>query len=321
MLNALIALGIFGTVLLLMYAGSALYRIMAPRGTDRAVERLQAWTAPLEAAQLEIVRKESLSEIPWLNEALLTMRRFQPLRVLHRQADCRLPLGVFVLATPLLAMSAVLLVLSMHQPMMLALLFAAVLGALPTGYLYRLKNQRMAMFERQLPEALELASRALRAGHALSVGLKIVGDEAADPIGQEFRRVFDEVSMGVALPQALQNLTERVNSVDVKFFVTSVMVQRETGGNLAEIIDSLAGLIRQRFELQLKVRALSAEGRLSAVILLGLPIFIGLVLYKTSSDYMGLLFSDPIGQKLATGGSVMMVLGAIVRKRMFNIKV
>ena len=321
MLNALIALGIFGTVVLLMYAGSALYRIMAPRGTDRAVERLQAWTAPLEAAQLEIVRKESLSDIPWLNQALLTMRRFQPLRVLHRQADCRLPLGVFVLATPLLAMSAVLLVLSMHQPMMLALLFAAVLGALPTGYLYRLRNQRMAMFERQLPEALELVSRALRAGHALSVGLKIVGDEAADPIGQEFRRVFDEVSMGVALPQALQNLAERVNSVDVKFFVTSVMVQRETGGNLAEIIDSLAGLIRQRFELQLKVRAVSAEGRLSAVILLGLPIFIGLVLYKTSSDYIGLLFSDPIDQKLATGGSVMMVLGAIVMKRMVNIKV
>jgi len=321
MLNALIALGIFGTVLLLMYAGSALYRIMAPRGTDRAVERLQTWTAPLEAAQLEIVRKESLSEIPWLNEALLTMRRFQPLRVLHQQADCRLPLGVFVLATPLLAMSAVLLVRSMHQPMMLALLLAAVLGALPTGYLYRLKNQRMAMFERQLPEALELVSRALRAGHALSVGLKIVGDEAADPVGQEFRRVFDEVSMGVALPQALQNLTERVKSVDVKFFVTSVMVQRETGGNLAEIIDSLARLIRQRFELQLKVKALSAEGRLSAVILLGLPIFIGLVLYKTSSDYMGLLFSDPIGQKLATGGSVMMVLGAIVMKRMVNIKV
>lgn len=321
MLNALIALGIFGTVLLLMYAGSALYRIMAPRGTDRAVERLQAWTAPLEAAQLEIVRKESLSDIPWLNEALLTMHRFQPLRKLHRQADSRLPLGVFVLATPLLAMGAVLLAISMHQPMMLVLLFAAVLGALPTGYLYWLMSQRMAKFERQLPEALELVSRALRAGHALSVGLKIVGDEAADPIGQEFRRVFDEVSMGVALPQALQNMTERVDCVDVRFFVTSVMVQRETGGNLAEIIDSLAGLIRQRFELQLKVRALSAEGRFSAMILLGLPIVMGLLLYKLNPGYMGLLFSDPIGQNLTTGGSVMMVLGAIVMKRMVNIKV
>lgn len=321
MLNVFIALGIFGTVLLLMYAGSALYRIMAPRGTDRAVERLQAWTAPLEATQLEIVRKESLSEIPWLNEALLTMRRFQPLRKLHRQADCLLPLGVFVLATPLLAMGVVLLALSMHQPMMLALLFAAVLGALPTGYLYWLKSQRMAMFERQLPEALELVSRALRAGHAFSVGLKIVGDEAADPIGQEFRRVFDEVSMGVALPQALQNMTERVDSVDVRFFITSVMVQRETGGNLAEIIDSLAGLIRQRFELQLKVSALSAEGRFSAIILLGLPVVVGLLLYSMNPDYMGLLFSDPIGHSITTAGSILMVLGAIVMKRMVAIKV
>jgi tight adherence protein B len=304
-----------------MYAGSALYRIMAPRGTDRAVERLQAWTAPLEATQLEIVRKESLSDIPWLNELLLRARRLQPLRVLHQRADCRLPLGLFMLASPLLALSGLFLALSQRQTTVLALLFAAVLGSIPVGYLVWLKNQRMAMFERQLPEALELVSRALRAGHALSVGLKIVGDEAADPIGQEFRRVFDEVSMGVALPQALQNMTERVDSVDVRFFVTSVMVQRETGGNLAEIIDSLAGLIRQRFELQLKVSALSAEGRFSAMILLGLPLLIGFLLYKINPDYMGLLFSDPMGQNLTTVGGIMMVLGAIVMKRMVTIKV
>lgn len=321
MLNVFIALGIFGTILLVMYACAALYRIMAPRGTDRAVERLQAWTAPMEAATLEIVRKESLSDIPWLNDLLLTARRLQPLRVLHQRADCRLPLGVFVLASPLLAFGGLLLALSLHQAMVLALLFAAVLGSIPVGYLAWLKSRRMATLERQLPEALELVSRALRAGHAFSVGLKIVGDEAADPIGQEFRRVFDEVSMGVALPQALQNMTDRVDSVDCRFFVTSVLVQRETGGNLAEIIDSLAGLIRQRFELQLKVRALSAEGRFSAMILLGLPIVIGLLLYKLNPDYVGLLFSDPMGQSLSTAGSIMMVLGAIVMKRMVAIKV
>ncbi|MCC2641264.1 MAG: type secretion system family protein [Nitrospira sp.] len=321
MLNVFIALGIFGTILLVMYACAALYRIMAPRGTDRAVERLQAWTAPMEAATLEIVRKESLSDIPWLNDLLLTARRLQPLRVLHQRADCRLPLGVFVLASPLLAFGGLLLALSLHQATVLALLFAAVLGSIPVGYLAWLKSRRMATLERQLPEALELVSRALRAGHAFSVGLKIVGDEAADPIGQEFRRVFDEVSMGVALPQALQNMTDRVDSVDCRFFVTSVLVQRETGGNLAEIIDSLAGLIRQRFELQLKVRALSAEGRFSAMILLGLPIVIGLLLYKLNPDYVGLLFSDPMGQSLSTAGSIMMVLGAIVMKRMVAIKV
>ena len=321
MLNVFIALGIFGTVLLLMYAGSGIYRIIAPRGSDRAVERLQAWTVPLEAAQLEIVRKESLSDIPWLDEVLKTAQRLQPFRALHRQADCRLPLGLFALAVPMLAVVGLALALSLRQTMLMALLLGGAFGAMPLGYLYWLKNQRMATFERQLPEALELVSRALRAGHALSVGLKIVGDEAADPIGQEFRRVYDEIAMGVALPQALQNMTERVNSVDVRFFVTSVMVQRETGGNLAEIIDSLAGIIRSRFELLLKVSALSAEGRFSAVILLGLPVVVGALLYKMNPDYMGLLFTDPMGQTFITAGSIMMVLGAIVMKRMVNIKV
>jgi tight adherence protein B len=179
----------------------------------------------------------------------------------------------------------------------------------------------MKMFERQLPEALELVSRALRAGHAFSVGLKLVGDEAADPIGIEFRRVFDEVSMGVALPQALQNMTDRLDCVDLRFFVTSVLVQRETGGNLAEIIDSLAGMIRKRFELQLKVKALSAEGRFSAVLLLALPLVVGGTLYKMNPEYMSTLFTDPMGQKMVMVGSFLMVTGAIIMKRMVAIKV
>src|SRR6185295_733547 len=189
------------------------------------------------------------------------------------------PLGTFVVATPLLALGAMLLALALHQALLLALFFAVVLGALPTGYLYWLKSRRMANFERQLPEALELISRALRSGHAFSVGLKLVGDEAADPVGIEFRRVFDEISMGVALPQALQNMTDRLDCVDLRFFVTAVLVQRETGGNLAEIIDSLAAMIRKRFELQLKVIALSAEGRISGVVLFGLPLVLGVLLY------------------------------------------
>ncbi|MDH5336692.1 MAG: type II secretion system F family protein, partial [Nitrospira sp.] len=135
------------------------------------------------------------------------------------------------------------------------------------------------------------------------------------------RQVFDEVSMGVALPQALDNMTRRVDSVDLRFFITSVLVQRETGGNLAEIIDSLAGLIRQRFELQLRVKALSAEGRMSAAVLLGLPIVVGALLFKMNPDYMGVLFTDPMGRNLATIGSIMMVVGAVVMKRMVDIKV
>jgi len=147
MLTVLIALGIFGTILLLLQGIVLLHRVMSPRGTDRAVERIQKWSAPETAAQLDIVRKESLSDIPWLHNLLITMRRFQPLRLLHRQADCRIPLGTFVLATPLLALGALLLALMIHQPLLLALLFACILGALPAGYLYWLKSRRMAVFQ------------------------------------------------------------------------------------------------------------------------------------------------------------------------------
>jgi tight adherence protein B len=320
MLTAFIALGIFATILVFMHGCAALHRMMKPRGTDRAVERIQKWSAPVET-QLEIVRKESLSDIPWLNELLINARRFQPLRVLHRQADCRVPLGIFVLASLILALIGLIYAFSMRLPFLLALLCAGMAGTIPIAYLYWLKSQRMAKFARQLPEALELISRSLRAGHALSVGLKLVGDETSDPIGTEFKRVFDEVSMGVALPQALQNMTDRLDSVDLRFFVTSVLVQRETGGNLAEIIDSLAGLIRMRFELQLRVKALSAEGRFSAVVLFGLPLFIAGALWKINPDYISTLFTDPMGQNMVMVGSFLMVAGAFIMKRMVAIKV
>jgi tight adherence protein B len=322
MLNAFIALGIFGTILVFLQGCRALHRLMAPTGTDRAVERLQKWSSAGAAAQqLEIVRKETLSDIPWLHEFLLKARRAQPLRALHRQADCEAPLGLFVLAMPLLALAGMITVSLMHLPVVLALLSAVVCGHLPAVYLYWLKSQRIFKFERQLPEALELVSRALRAGHAFSVGLKLVGDEAAAPVGKEFRRVFDEVSMGVALPEALQNATERMDSVDLRFFVTSVLIQRETGGNLAEIIDALAGLIRKRFELHLKVKALSAEGRFSGLLLFCLPIVTALIMYQMNPDYMSTLFTDPAGKNMLMVGSFMMVTGALVMKKMVTIKV
>jgi tight adherence protein B len=321
MLTILIALGIFGTILLFMQGCLLLHRIISPRGRERAIERLQSWSASQTETQLEIVRKTTLSDIPWLNDLLVQARRFEVFRVLHRQADCRVPLGVFVLASPLLAVFTIVGMLTMHWPFVLALLAGVLVGGLPTASLYWLRSQRMARFERQLPEALELVSRALRAGHAFSVGLKLVGEEAADPIGVEFRRVFDEVSVGVALPQALHNMTERIHCVDLRFFVTSVLVQRETGGNLAEIIDSLASLIRKRFELQLRVKALSAEGRFSAVVLFGLPLIVGGVLSKMNPEYMSTLFTDPIGQNMVVVGSLLMITGAIVMKRMVSIEV
>lgn len=321
MLTGLIALGIFGTILLLLYAVTAAYRVFVPRGTDRAVERVQRWAKPESAESLDILRKDSLSDLAWLDDLLKTVQRLQPLRVLHRQADCPVPLGVFALATPMLGLLGLMTALWFQQTLVIALVSGGLLAAIPPGILHWLKARRLGRFERQLPEALELVSRAMRAGHAFSVGLKIVGDESADPIRGEFRRVYDEVSMGVSLPQALNNLNDRVGLIDVKFFVTSVMVQRETGGNLAEIIDSLASLIRRRFELQLKVRALSAEARFSAFVLFGLPLAVALALYKMNPDYLGLLFTDPMGQRMTSVCVVLMLMGAVIMKRMVNIRV
>jgi len=179
----------------------------------------------------------------------------------------------------------------------------------------------MAKFQRQLPEALELIARALRAGHAFFVGLKLVGEEFPEPIGPEFKRAFDEVSMGISVPQALQNLADRVDCIDVKFFVTSVSVQRETGGNLAEIIESLGHVIRKRFELYMKIAALSAEGRVSAIILFALPLVLGLFLYRMNPEYIGVLFTDPIGHTMLMTGSALMIIGAFITRKMINIEV
>lgn len=323
MLSALIALGIFGAILLFMQGCVALHRVLAPQGKDRAIERIQNWASPQQSTeQLEIVRKEAFSEIPWLNEFLTTAQRFRPFREVHQQADCSISLGSFVLGTPLLGLMGLMGSMWMlHFPFVVALIPGALCGAAPFGYLHWLKDQRRKQFERQFPEALELISRALRAGHAFSVGLKLVGEEAADPVGKEFRRVFDEISMGVALPQALQNMTERIGSVDLRFFVTSVLIQRETGGNLAEIVDSLADLIRKRFEFELKVNALSAEGRFSGLILFCLPIVVGMLLYYMNPEYMGLLLTDRMGQMMLMIGSALMTTGAFIIKRMVVIKV
>src|SRR5262249_54751232 len=149
MLTALIGLGIFGTILLFMYACTTAYRVIAPRGVDRAVERIQDWSSSIEAVPLEIVRKETLSEIPWLNDLLKRAKRLQLLKLLHQQADCRAPLGMFVLAAVALALSGLVLALSLRQTIVLALLFAVLLGAIPYVYLLWRKNQRLAMFERQ----------------------------------------------------------------------------------------------------------------------------------------------------------------------------
>jgi tight adherence protein B len=323
MLSVLIACGIFATVVFLFEGAYYSYQVMSKRGkeTQRVKERIQEWSVKPDFQQINIVRNQSLSDIPWLHDLLVPIRKLDGLRRLHERGNNTLPFGTFLLASLLIAILIGVLCVQFHIHLIVTLASVVVGASLPFGYLYWKKIKRMAQFQRQLPEALELIARALRAGHAFFVGLKLVGEEFSEPIGPEFKRAFDEVSMGISVQQALQNLANRVDCLDLKFFVTSVSVQRETGGNLAEIIESLGHLIRKRFELYMKIKALSAEGKVSAIILFALPLVLGLLLYRMNPEYIGLLFTDPIGHTMLMTGSALMIIGAFITRKMINIEV
>ncbi len=328
MLTPLIAFGIFITVVLLF---EGLYyfvrsRSRSAKDEQRVKERLQSWTErPDLDRKSDLIVKETYSEIPWLNALLTKLKERQSIGRLakaHDQAKTSYSLGVYVLASAFLAVLAGFLgsrPIFMQPYIMLGCAGGGML--LPWGYLYYRKWHRLGEIHRQLPDALELMGRALRAGHALFVGMKMVGSEMRDPIAGEFKRGFDEISMGASVPESLSHMADRVELMDVKFFVTSVNIQRETGGNLAEIIDSLGRLIRKRFELKKKIKALSAEGRISAAVLMALPFGIGLAINFVNPEYLAPLFTDPMGQMMLGAAATMMILGALVMKKMIAIKV
>ena len=177
----------------------------------------------------------------------------------------------------------------------------------------------MKKFERQLPEALGLIARALRAGQAFPSGLKMVADEFDDPIGTEFKETLDEINFGVSVTDALKALSSRIECTDLKFFVISVIIQKESGGNLAEILENIAGIIRERFKIQGRIQSLAAEGKLSAYILVALPFAIALVFLIINPEYIKLLLSDIIGEIMIIFAIVMMSIGILVMRKMIRI--
>jgi tight adherence protein B len=237
------------------------------------------------------------------------------------QADARYPVGFYLLLALFLAPMGYLAGDMMVFTLLLKILLAGVFCVSPFVYLYIKKNNRMRKFERQLPEALEMIARALKAGHAFPGGLKMASEEFDDPVGTEFERTLEEINFGVGVPEALKNLAARVDCTDLKFFVISVIIQRETGGNLAEIMDNLAHLIRERFKLLGRVRVLAAEGKISAIVLISIPILIAIYFYFVQPAYVSLLFTDAIGRMMVTTAVIMMVIGSLVMRKMIKIKV
>lgn len=201
--------------------------------------------------------------------------------------------------------------------------FAAGVAGLvvPVIVLRKRRRDRLHKFEERFPEALDLISRAIRAGHAFSAGLKMAADELDDPVGPEFRETFDEQNFGLPLKDALNNLSDRVPILDVRFFATAVLIQRETGGNLSEILDNLAHVVRERFKILREVRVHTAHGRLTGYVLVALPAVLVVALLFINPDQVNLLFREPMGQMMLTVAIVLQIIGYVWIKQVVKIEV
>jgi tight adherence protein B len=193
--------------------------------------------------------------------------------------------------------------------------------ALPFMWLLFMRKRRIEKINKQLPEALELLGRSLRAGHSLAAGFGLIASEMPKPISGEFGRCFEEQNLGIPLEEALEEMTVRVPNMDIRFFATAVMLQRQTGGDLAEILDKIGRLVRERFKLKGQIQALTGEGRLSGIVLLALPPGLFGVMYFLNREYIMSLFADPMGHKMLAGAIIMQVMGALVIRKIINIKV
>ena len=277
-------------------------------GPNKAKEEVQAsvLTRPLDA-------------IPNVFDAIL--ERFGSFAHLIEQADTRMTASQFFLISGGLFAGGTAIGVLAQLNLLLAPLVGLTLVPLPLMWLLFRRTRRLKLFAAQLPDALELMSRALRAGHSLQSGFDLVHKELRAPIAVEFGRVFDEQNLGLPMDEALKNLTTRVPNLDLKFFSTAIVLQRQTGGDLAEILDKIGHLIRERFKIYGQVQALTGEGRISGVVLLGLPPVLFLVVYRLNPQYIMLLFTDEMGKKMLAGAIIMQLLGAVVIRKIVNIKV
>lgn len=317
-----VALAVFVGVAALVGGAAVLFR---GGGSSRVEDRLSALANPASAAasQENQLRSGSLLSAslsgPNVLEALVN--RFANVSLLFEQADVNLDCTRLLLISGGLAAAGTVggIVLRLH-PAFLPLI-AAMLAMLPVVWLLFRRKRRLKAFGAQLPEAMEMLARALRSGQSIAFGFNMVGNEMGEPIAKEFGRVFDEQNLGVPLEESLNDMTDRVPNLDLKFFSTAVILQRQTGGDLAEILDKIGSLIRERFAIWGQIQALTGEGRLSGVVLLALPLVLFLAVYRLNPEYIMVLFTDPMGQKMLAATLVLQLLGALMIRKIVNIKV
>ncbi len=286
----------------------------------RRVESLKPHHVNVEEAARVLLRDDSLSTIPLLDRVLKSLPLRSNIDRILSQAGDPVNMGTFVLLTATVASLGGLLG-HLSGVAWLWLLLGAVAALVPWNWVKLLRKRRINAFSEQFPEAVDLIARSLRAGHSLSAGVKAVVEEMEDPIASEFNRTFEDYSFGKSLEDALTGLVRRVDLPDVKFFVTAVIMQRDTGGNLTEVLDNISHIIRERFRLQRQVRALSGEGRLSGLILSLMAPTLLAVLWFTNQEYTDLLFNHPFGQKMLVTGGALQIFGMLIIRKLVNLKV
>ena len=313
---------VFVAVLLLLESLYVTWRSHRGPEAMKLQTRLHALSAVRDGTpQTRLLRQRMLSELPRVERLLQSVPRMRALDRLLLQSGLDWTLSKVLLACVVLGGAGLTgLLLGAHQTFPLSAAAGAILGATPLIYVYNARRKRMAKLERQLPEVFDLMIRALQAGHAFSAALKMAGDEMPEPIAGEFATVHDEVNFGVSLEQALGHLSERVPLTDLRYFVVAVLIQRESGGNLTEILGNLGRLVRERLKLMGKVRVLTSEGRMSAWILCLMPFFLAGIMNLVNPKFMSPLWNDPIGIAIIKYTLGLMLMGILIMRKIIRIR-
>jgi len=286
-------------------------------------DRLSTVQKPAEQAtpDLALLRDEVMSRIPAFDTFLRRSERVSLLQKMLQQGSVDVRAGNFLMLCVVSAVVLAFIAAIAGNNLLFGWVGAIVGFFVPYAYASHMRTKRFAKFEEKFPEAIDTLARAVRAGHAFTTALEMIANEVAEPVAGEFRQLYEEQKFGLPVRDALLNLADRVPLVDIKFFVTAVMLQRETGGNLAEILDNLSYVIRERFKILRQVRVHTAQGRLTMVLLMALPPTVVVVMLIINPGFIQPLFSDPIGHALIVGGITMQTLGYFVIRRIIRIQV
>ena len=300
----------------------------ATRGSDAKRKRLRQrlseallHSAHAEDVEVMLARNELMSEIPWLNRTLVDLQATLRLKKMLDQADLHITPSRLLMFSAMAGILAALAFSMITINLLFIVLGGVVVAAMPFVHVWWTRKKRFDRFLENLPDALELMSRALSAGHGFTEALHMVSTEMPEPIASEFRKTYEEQNLGLSLKLALENLTARIPLLDLRMCVTAVLIQRETGGNLAEILEKVSYTIRERFRIMGDLKTLTTSSRLSAWILCGLPIFVAVAVTVMNPDYMSVLWKDPRGHYLIAAGLILQVSGMLVVRKILDIKI